>query len=53
VVWTFLEAIQTKYNKYINDKPYLNKILDEGLKFSQTITNPKIKQVRKVLGIDR
>jgi tryptophanyl-tRNA synthetase len=53
VVWNFLEDIQTKYNKYINDKPYLNKILDEGLNYSLSITQPKIKRVREVLGITR
>lgn len=53
IVWNFLDDIQTKYNKYINDKDYLNKILDEGLNYSLSITQPKIKQVRKVLGIER
>lgn len=53
IVWNFLSPVQEKYQKYINDKDYLNKILDEGLKFSQAITNPKIKQVRKTLGINR
>ncbi len=53
IVWKFLENIQSQYHKYISDKSYLNKILDEGLAFSQAITNPKIKQVRKVLGISK
>jgi hypothetical protein len=53
VVWNFLENVQTKYYKYINDLPYLNKILDEGLTYSLSITQPKIKKVRKVLGITR
>lgn len=53
IVWNFLEGIQSKYNKYINDKPYLNTILEEGLNYSLSITQPKIKQVRKVLGILR
>jgi tryptophanyl-tRNA synthetase len=34
IVWTFLEDVQIKYNKYISDKTYLNKILDDGLVFS-------------------
>lgn len=53
IVWSFLEDVQSKYNKYINDKPYLNTILEEGLNYSLSITQPKIKQVRKVLGILR
>jgi len=53
IVWNFLEDVQSKYNKYINDKPYLNTILEEGLNYSLSITQPKIKQVRKVLGILR
>ena len=53
IVWDFLEDVQSKYNKYINDKPYLNTILEEGLNYSLSITQPKIKQVRKVLGILR
>jgi len=53
IVWNFLEDIQTKYNRYINDIPYLNKILDEGLAYSLSITQPKVKKVREVLGIAR
>jgi len=53
ITWNFLENIQNKYTEYINNKDYLNKILDEGLEYSLSITQPKIKQVRKVLGISR
>jgi tryptophanyl-tRNA synthetase len=53
IVWNFLEDIQTKYNRYINDIPYLNSILDEGLAYSLSITQPKVKKVREVLGIVR
>ena len=53
VVWNFLEVVQTKYYKYINDLPYLNKILTEGLDYSLSITQPKVKKVREVLGIAR
>ena len=53
VVWNFLEDIQAKYNRYINDIPYLNRILDEGLTYSLSITQPKVKKVREVLGITR
>ncbi len=53
VVWNFLEKVQTKYNRYINDIPYLNSILEEGLAYSLSITQPKVKKVRQVLGITR
>ena len=52
-VWSFLEPVQKQYHKNIKNKKLLNKILEDGAKFSNKITNKKIEQVRKTLGIKK
>lgn len=52
-VWNFLEPVQKQYRKNIKNKKLLNKILEDGAKFSNKITNKKIEQVRKTLGIKK
>lgn len=53
IIWNVLEPIQTKYAEIIKNTPYINNILDEGLKYALTLSNTKIEEVKKVIGLNR
>lgn len=53
VVVQALKPIQEKYHEIRKDETYLNKVLDEGLKFASERSSKKILQVKEAMGLGR
>lgn len=53
VVVSALKPIQEKYHEIRKDETYLNKVLDEGLKFARERSSKKNLQVKEAMGLGR
>ena len=53
IVWSTLDKIQNKYYSIIEDKDYLNSILDSGLEYSLLLSNKKVEEIKKIIGLKR
>ena len=53
VVVETLKPIQKKFYKLINEKSYLQQILDQGRERAQEISNKKVEKIKNLLGLGR
>lgn len=53
IVWNRLDKIQNKYYSIIDDKEYLNSVLDSGLEYSLFLSNKKVEEIKKIIGLKR
>ncbi|MDD4122944.1 MAG: hypothetical protein PHO23_01685 [Candidatus Pacebacteria bacterium] len=48
-----MDKIQNKYYSIIDDKEYLNSVLDSGLEYSLFLSNKKVEEIKKIIGLKR
>ncbi|MGL5268249.1 MAG: tryptophan--tRNA ligase [Spiroplasma sp.] len=51
-IYNLLAPIQTRYKKYISNKPLLLKLLNQGANNAKAIAEKKLHQIQKALGIN-
>lgn len=51
-IYNLLAPIQKKYQEFLNDKPKLLKLLNQGATNAKKIAKIKLKEVQKIIGID-
>jgi len=53
LVWETLEPIQLKFKEILKDTKYINSVLEEGLRYALSLSNKKVEEVKKVIGLNK